>query len=117
MEPTIHDGEKLTGYPVYRDLRRGDIVVFILPDNPKATSCKRIIGLPGETIEIRDGQVLINGAALSEPYIQEPVNYAVESTTIPENSYYLLGDNRNHSKDSHDFGSVPLDGIQLIVEE
>ena len=117
MEPTLHNGDKLTGYPVYRDLQRGDIVVFVSPDNSGNTLLKRVVGLPGETIEIKDGQVLINGTVLTETYTAEPLTYTVESTVIPEKNYYMLGDNRNHSSDSHNFGPVPADNVKLIVEE
>lgn len=117
MEPTIHNGEKVTAYPVYRDLQRGDIITFAAPDNSEVIFCKRIVGLPSETIEIKDDQVSINGVVISESYILEPINYVVAPTVIPEKSYYVLGDNRNNSHDSHNFGPIPWTNIQLIVDK
>jgi signal peptidase I len=116
MEPTFHDGDRVSLMPVDRDPRRGDIVVFSSPTDPPITMAKRIVGLPTETIEIKDGHVLIDGAALEEPYVMEPPSYSFEPTVIPDNSYIILGDNRNHSKDSHNFGAVPMGNIQHIVE-
>ena len=65
---------------------------------------KRVIGLPGETVEVRDGLVFINGEPLDEPYIAEPPRYTYGPVTIPEGQYFVLGDNRNLSNDSHEWG-------------
>jgi signal peptidase I len=116
MEPSLHDGDKVKALVVNRELRRGDVVVFTMPGSPGSTLVKRIIGLPTETIEIKEGQVIINGVNLNEPYIMEPPSYSLELTLIPDKSYFILGDNRNQSKDSHNFGAVPLANIQYIVE-
>lgn len=115
MEPTIHDGDRVNLFPLDRELKRGDIVMFSSPTNPPIAMVKRIVGLPTETIEIKNGQVLISGTALNEPYIMEPSSYSFDTTVIPNKNYIVLGDNRNHSQDSHNFGAVAIDNIQYIV--
>ena len=116
MEPTLHDGDKVKAFSINRELKRADIVVFATPESPSITVIKRIVGLPNETLEIKDGYVFINGAPINEPYILEPPSYLFGPTVIPDKRYIILGDNRNHSKDSHNFGAVPVDNIQYIVE-
>ncbi len=116
MEPTLHDGDKVKAFSIYRELNRADMVLFASPESPSITMIKRIVGLPNETIEIKEGHVLINRIIINEPYILEPPSYSFGPTVIPDNSYIVLGDNRNNSKDSHKFGAVPLDNIQYIVE-
>jgi signal peptidase I len=91
--------------------RRGDIVVFWPPSSSQLPYIKRVIGLPGERVEVRGGKVLIDGAALEEPYINGPVNYSAPPTTVAAGEYYVLGDNRNSSTDSHLFGLLPGDQI------
>lgn len=115
MEPTLHNGDKVKAYELYREIKRGDIIVYTPPDKDYFV-ISRIIGMPNENIEIKDGQVFINGTALAEPYIMEPISYILELTTIPKNSYYILGDNRNISTDSHNYGAVPLANIKYVVE-
>ena len=115
MEPSLHgDGDKeqrlLINKAIYffEEPERGEIVVFRPPeDRADAPFIKRIIGLPGETVAIADGQVLINGSLLYEPYIMEPPDYEVEEMTVPGDSYFVLGDNRNRSNDSHSGWTVP----------
>ena len=89
---------------------RTDIVVFHYPGNPEEDYIKRVIGLPGDTIEIRDQQVYVNGDPIDEPYINEPCNASscpdrVYPTLGPD-EYFVMGDNRNHSSDSRRFGAV-----------
>jgi signal peptidase I len=91
--------------------RRGDIVVFWPPAATERPFIKRIIGLPGERVEVRDGTVRIDGEALDEPYIRGPVTYTAAPVTVPPGHYYVLGDNRNNSSDSHLFGVLPGDQI------
>ena len=103
-----------------RDLQRGDIVVFKYPEEPEKDYIKRVIGLPGDRIEIRDRQVYINGEALEEPYkvhrnMQhglniEQDNYAEQR--VPENSLFCMGDNRDNSRDSRSWGFVPRDHLK-----
>lgn len=115
MEPALSAGNYiLANRQAYdRDLpQRGDLVVFIFPlsTNSDEMLIKRIIGLPGETIKIDQGQVLINGVPLSEPYISEQPIYKGE-WKVPEDQYFVLGDNRNESKDSHQWGFLPREAI------
>lgn len=72
---------------------------------------KRVIGTPGDTVEIKNKTVYVNGRALSEPYINEAPNYYMPEKTIPEGQYFVLGDNRNHSNDSHTGWTVPREDI------
>lgn len=116
MEPTLHDGDRVVVFSVHRELERGDIVICTFPSNPDIKVIKRIIGLPGETIEINNSQVLVNGNVLNEPYIKEPLKYSLEPDIISDNHYFILGDNRNNSSDSHNLGLVPLENILAIVQ-
>ncbi|MBI4497209.1 MAG: signal peptidase I [Chloroflexi bacterium] len=90
---------------------RGDVIVFRYPRNPDRDFIKRVIALPGDTVEIRGGRVLVNGAHLEEPYIIENTGYSKEPTVVPPDHYYVLGDNRNNSSDSHVWGPVPRENI------
>jgi signal peptidase I len=116
MEPTLHDGDRVLVFSVHRELKRGDIVICTFPDNPDVMVIKRIIGLPGETIEINNGQVTVNGTVLDEPYIKEAPKYTLGPDVISEAHYFILGDNRNHSSDSHNLGVVPLENVYAIVQ-
>lgn len=96
------------------EIKRGDIIVFHPlreVDSSGDPWIKRIIGLPGETVEIKDGKVVINGTELSEPYELEKPDYSFKRITVPENSYFVLGDNRNNSLDSHYWGVLPAENI------
>ncbi len=90
---------------------RGDVIVFRYPRDPRRDFIKRIIGVPGDTVVIREGRVVVNGQALAEPYLGEPTGYSREPTTVPPGFYYVLGDNRNNSSDSHVWGPVPRENI------
>jgi len=113
MNPTLQDGEYILvnrlaykiGNPV-----RGDIVVFSFPMDPRQDLIKRVIGLPGESISVQDGKVLINGLPLEEPYIAAPPIYN-DTWVVPEGQLFVLGDNRNESKDSHEWGFLPLGNV------
>lgn len=87
---------------IFGDVKRGDVVFFKFPDDESQTFVKRVIGLPGETVEIVDGLVYIDGSAapLDEPYLKETPVGSYGPYTVPEDSYFMLGDNRNASKDS-----------------
>ncbi len=111
MQPTLHEGEFiLVNKLAYRlgDFQRGDIVVF--HHGPTEDYIKRIIGLPGDKVEVRDGDVVVNGERLQEPYIAAPPQYSGE-WVVPEGQIYVLGDNRNQSSDSHHWGYVPADNV------
>ncbi len=90
--------------------RRGDVVVFASPDEPGHDFIKRVLGLPGETVAVRDGLVYVNGEPLYEPYISAPPTYRGE-WTLGADEYFVLGDNRNNSRDSHAFGPLRRDKI------
>jgi len=80
--------------------QRGDVISFWYPDNPKENYLKRIIALPGETVEGKDGIIYINGKELEESYIKEVSYMDFGPYTVPEESYFVMGDNRNNSWDS-----------------
>ncbi len=114
MEPTLHDGELVVvSRLAYRwaEPERGDIVVFHFPLEPDRRFIKRIIGLPGETVVIRDGHVAVDGIDLVEPYIAAAPRYSGEWVVQP-GQVFVLGDNRNNSSDSQTWGAVPVS--QLI---
>lgn len=105
METTIMTGDRIFGNRLaYKNQspQRGDIIIFKYPDDESQLFIKRVIGLPGETLEVRDGRVYIDGNStpLEEPYVQvDPVgDYG--PVTIPEHGYFMMGDNRNKSADS-----------------
>ena len=114
MEPTLHEGQFLIVSKIAYRLRppnRGDIVVLDPPNGQGSIPyIKRIIGLPNEHIQIKDGRVWVNGLALNEPYISGPPMYR-EDIKLGENEYLVLGDNRNNSSDSHVWGTLPRDKI------
>ena len=118
MLPRLHDGErifvnKLIYYDEYRwapTVDRGDIVVFWFPDDPSKSYIKRVVGLPGDTVEIHDGIVRVNGLDLDETYIEESHNLAHRSQSavyVKPNYYFVMGDNRDNSSDSRIWGLVP----------
>ena len=119
MVPQLHNGERLiVNKLVYYNFRtvswghleRGDIVVFWYPEDPDKSYVKRIIGLPGETVEIRDNTVLIDGKALSEPYLEKGDRSKMSDLRekiIKDHYYFVMGDNRENSSDSRSWGLVP----------
>ncbi len=113
MEPTLNPGQLiLVSKLAYKlgDPQHGDVVIFHAPNNPGEDYIKRIIGVPGDLVDVADGQVKVNGVVLNEPYISAAPRYN-GSWTIPEDSLFVLGDNRNSSSDSHAWGYVPLDEV------
>jgi signal peptidase I len=119
MEPTLQINDRLIIDKLSYDFtapQRGDMVVFnptktLREQNFHDAFIKRVIGLPGETVEVRNGQVWINGSPLREKYIEAPPNYQWGPVAVPANSYLVLGDNRNNSYDSHYWGFVPRHDI------
>ncbi len=113
MEPGLHDGDLvLVNRLAYRigDLQRGDVIIFYYPFNPEKRYIKRIIGIPGDTINVRDGEVYVNGALVDEPYIVRPPEYSGTWVVGPR-EVFVLGDNRNNSEDSTDWGMLPIEEI------
>ena len=90
---------------LFRAPRRGDVIVFRFHLDPSRDFIKRVIGVPGDTVEVRDGTVFINGAPLKEDYISDTPNYTYGPKTVPPGHYFVLGDNRRNSFDSHAWGS------------
>ena len=113
MEPSLLDGQFVVvnrlAYMV-ADPQRGDIIVFRFPLNPERRFIKRIIGLPGDTVRVQDGQVYINGEPLQEPYISAPPAYNNQWAVGPD-ELIVLGDNRNNSSDSQNWGALPLESV------
>lgn len=114
MLSKLHDGDRIfVNKLIYYGLPkmvRGDIVVFWYPNDPSKNYIKRIVALPGETVEVRHGRLFINGAELVEPYLdkdlnQSSVNYPM--TIVKEHYYFVMGDNRDNSSDSRVWGLVP----------
>jgi signal peptidase I len=122
MEPNFHNNEYiLTDKISYRFAEpiRGDVVIFKAPTNPDVDYIKRIICLSGERVKIQNGSVYINGRILNEPYVTDPTtltsgSYMKEGIEIvvPQDEYFVLGDNRPHSSDSREFGPIPT---KLII--
>jgi len=113
MEPSLHDGEMVVvNRLAYRwsGPSRGDIVVFRFPLDPSRRFIKRVIGLPGDSVEARDGLVYVNGAALDEPYIAAAPRYA-GSWLVQADELFVLGDNRNNSSDSQNWGPLPISEV------
>lgn len=114
MQPTLYAGDYVIVNKIAYKLgepSRGDVVVFHYPPDPgREPYIKRVIGLPGDQVVVRDNQVLVNGVALDEPYINSAPNYDGE-WSVPEDSLFVLGDNRNNSSDSHSWGMVPLKNV------
>jgi len=105
MENTVMTGDRLFGNRLaynHKDPERGDIIIFEYPDDESQLFIKRIIGLPGETVEIKDGKVYINNSeeALNEPYLAQEMIGSYGPYTVPEGAYFVMGDNRNNSLDS-----------------
>jgi len=112
MEPTLLESDRLIAdrlsYTFHlREPQRGDIIIFRFPNDPKVDYIKRVIALPGETVEIHNRQVYVNGESLSEDYTAEAPRYDMPPREVPDGEYFVLGDNRNRSRDSHIWGFVP----------
>jgi signal peptidase I len=110
MEPNLTGGEYLIVNKALYELRpaeRGDIIVFRAPQSPDKNFVKRIIGLPGETVELKAGQVYVNGKLLYEPYIDARFGYSWGPAEVGPDQLFVLGDNRNNSSDSHSWGMLP----------
>lgn len=116
MLPTLEINDRLIIDKVSYDFgnpQRGDIVVFRPPDSlgQDEAFIKRLIGLPGDVIEVKDGQLYVNNEPQTEPYIAAKPDYQYGPVTVPDDSYLVLGDNRNKSFDSHFWGFLPADHL------
>ncbi|MGC1306918.1 MAG: signal peptidase I [Phormidesmis sp.] len=123
MVPTLQIDDRLVIEKIsyrFNPPKRGDIIVFQAPakalaavDKPNSHDAyiKRVIGLPGDTVEVKDNKVFIDGTALEENYIQAPPTYTWGPDTVPEGQYLVLGDNRNSSSDGHIWGFLPQETI------
>lgn len=115
MEPTLlpHDRVLVDKF-LYRlrEPRRGDVIVLKYPLNTQRNYIKRIVALPGDTLQVREGKVLINGAQVREPYVNGAPHGDFGPVTVPDDSVFVMGDNRNNSEDSRSFGS--LKKVQIV---
>lgn len=127
MEPNFHNGEYILTNKVlykFRQPVRGDIVIFKSPMNKEIDYIKRIIGLPGDTVSLKNNAIYVNGQKVEEPYLAPDVvifggSYLQEgqSVVVPPGSYFVLGDNRPHSSDSREFGPIALEdfiGVAIL---
>ena len=113
MRPTLQDGEYILVNKLaykFSEPQRGEIIVFVFPVNPEEDLIKRIIGIPGDTVSIQDGVLTVNGAVVDEPYINAPPVYN-GTWQVPEGNLFVLGDNRNDSRDSHQWGLLPMENV------
>ena len=120
MEPTIMTGDRIIGSRLaywFSDPQRGEIIIFDYPDDESVQYVKRIIGLPGETVDIVDSQVYINGEPLDEPYIREPMDPEEPMHfEVPEGCYFMMGDNRNYSSDARYWHNHYVAEDQIIAK-
>lgn len=109
MEPNLHEQQYLIVNKVAYYLgepERGDIIVFEYPNGPETDYIKRVIGVPGDTVECRPNEILVNGQVIDEPYEPHPWTYTCVQQTLGEDEYFVLGDNRSQSSDSHKWGPL-----------
>jgi len=119
MEPNFHDKEYLVVDKVttrFRDPKRGEIVIFHPLQNPSESYIKRVIGLPGETVEVKDGKVYVNDKILEESYVLHDATLSADNSypkeTLGDDEFYVFGDNREHSSDSREIGPIPRANLQ-----
>lgn len=122
MEPNLHTDQRLIvekvsynrylrQYLSFEGPERGDVIVIRLDEQGGELLIKRVIGLPGDVIEIHDGQVFVNGVVLDEPYLTSVTSGYYGPTTVPPLHVFVMGDNRSFSNDSRNFGAVPLKNV------
>jgi signal peptidase I len=113
MEPTIDPGDRILVNRLSGSIERGDIIVFQAPPDPNVDYVKRVIGLPGDTIEVKRGQVIVNGEPQDETYLHAADLSSFETRTVPEGNLFVMGDNRSNSQDSRywDPPWLPMDNV------
>lgn len=114
MEPNFHDREYvIVNKLAYRfgEFERGDVIVFPYPLNEREDYIKRVIGLPGDTVAIRGGQVYVNNQVLVEEYIKEAPRRDMQEMTVPAGTVFVMGDNRNDSSDSRTWGPLDMEAV------
>jgi signal peptidase I len=114
MEPNFHDGDYvIVNRLAYQlgEIERGDVIVFPYPQNPEEDYIKRVIGLPGDRVSILGGVVYVNRQPINEPYIVSPAFNDLAEIIVPEGFVYVLGDNRNASSDSRNWGPLSIEDI------
>ncbi len=115
MEPNLCTGERLLGNKLLYHIhppQRGDIIVFRYPRDPSKIYVKRVIGLPDETVCIRQGSVFVDGRRLRESYVKNIPHGDYALTRVRAGQLFVLGDNRDNSSDSRVWGTVPLDNVE-----
>ena len=117
MVPTIMPGDRLFVEKItyrFQDLERGEVIVFKPPAESglKDDLIKRVIALPGDTVEVKAGELYINEIAQDEPYLAEQIAYTMEKREVPEGKIFVLGDNRNRSYDSHEWGFADIESLK-----
>ena len=119
MENTIKVDDCILGFKLayaFDGPERGDVVIFPYPDNQEVTYVKRVIGLPGETVEIKNGYVYIDGEPIEEPYLKEEMRGEYGPYVVPEGCYFMLGDNRNSSADSRKWTNTYLKEEDIMAK-
>lgn len=121
MEPNLVDREQIIVEKIsmtFGEITRGDVVVFNSPEEDKELVIKRVIGIPGDTVMIQNGGIILNGTPLEEPYVKNDTITEGKSklregvsAKIPPNAYFLLGDNRENSTDSRELGPISNDAV------
>lgn len=117
MVPTIKPGDRLFVEKIshrFSGLERGEVIVFKPPikSGLKDDLIKRLIALPGDTVEVKDSKLYINDEPQDEPYLNEPIQYSYKKVTVPEGKLFVMGDNRNRSYDSHEWGFVDIVSVK-----
>jgi len=111
MQPQLVDQERIfVNRFIYhfKDIQRGDVVVFWYPRDKSKSFIKRVLGVPGDEVEIRDGSVFVNGVKVEEPYLKPEYqdHRSFRKVVVPKDQYFVLGDHRNSSNDSRNWGCV-----------
>ncbi len=117
MVPSIQPGDRLFVERIthrFKGIERGEVIVFEPPEQSQLEDdlIKRVIALPGDEVEIKDGKLYINDNPQDEPYLAEEMSYTFEKTIVPEEKIFVLGDNRNRSFDSHAWGFVDFESVK-----